>query len=81
VHDFEFKVKHAMNFLDDGNKVKVVVMFKGREMAYQDQGKTLIQKFVEKTEEFAKVEGEIKMEGRNMSVILVPARAKVKKLK
>lgn len=81
VHDFEFKVKHALNFLDEGNKVKVVVMFKGREMAYQDQGKNLIQKFIEKIDDAAKVEGEIKMEGRNMSAILIPSKAKVKKLK
>jgi translation initiation factor IF-3 len=81
VHDFEFKVKHALNFLDEGNKVKVVVMFKGREMAYQDQGKILIQKFIEKIDDAAKVEGEIKMEGRNMSAILVPSKAKIKKLK
>ena len=81
VHDFEFKVKHALNFLEEGNKVKVVVMFKGREMAYQDQGKNLIQRFIEKIDDAAKVEGEIKMEGRNMSAILVPSKAKVKKLK
>lgn len=80
-HDFEFKVKHAMNFLDEGNKVKVVVMFKGREMAYTDLGKTLIEKFIEHTVEFAKVEGEVKMEGRNMSAILIPSKVKAKKLK
>ena len=42
VHDFEFKAKHAQNFLEEGNKVKVSVMFKGREMAYTEQGLSLI---------------------------------------
>ncbi len=73
VHDFDFKVKHAVNFLEEGNKVKVVVMFKGREMAYTDQGAELLNRFVERTEDVAKVESPAKMEGRNMSVILVPA--------
>ncbi len=44
VHDFDFKVRHAINFLEEGNKVKVSVMFKGREMAYTDQGEELLNK-------------------------------------
>jgi len=79
VHDFEFKLKHAQNFIGEGNKVKVCVMFKGREMAYQEQGETLLKKFIERTEEIAKVESPIKMEGRNMNIILVPAAKKHKK--
>ncbi|HKB85587.1 MAG TPA: translation initiation factor IF-3, partial [Ignavibacteriaceae bacterium] len=82
VHDFEFKVKHAVNFLEEGNKVKAVVMFKGREMAYTEQGEELLTRFIEQTEDLAKVESPIKMEGRNMSVILVPtAKPKTKKTK
>lgn len=82
VHDFDFKVKHAVNFLEEGNKVKAVVMFKGREMAYTEQGKELLTRFIEQTEDLAKVESPIKMEGRNMSVILVPtAKPKTKKNK
>jgi translation initiation factor IF-3 len=81
VHDFEFKVKHAVNFFEEGNKVKVVVMFKGREMAYIDKGAELLNRFVEKTEDVAKVESPAKMEGRNMSVILIPAlKTKSKKI-
>lgn len=81
VHDFEFKVKHAINFFEEGNKVKVVVMFKGREMAYIDKGAELLNRFVEKTEDVAKVESPAKMEGRNMSVILIPAlKPKSKKI-
>ncbi len=80
VHDFDFKVKHAINFIEEGNKVKVVVMFKGREMAYTEQGEELLKKFVEQLEDISKIETPIKMEGRNMSTILVPqAKSKSKK--
>ena len=79
VHDFEFKLRHAINFLEEGNKVKVVVMFKGREMAYTEQGEDLLNRFIEKIEDIAKVESPIKMEGRNMNVILVPSKTKSKK--
>ena len=79
VHDFEFKAKHAINFLEEGNKVKVSVMFKGREMAYTDQGEELLQRFIEKLEDVAKVESPIKLEGRNMATILVPQSKKGKK--
>ena len=79
VHDFEFKAKHAINFLDDGNKVKATVRFKGREMAYKEQGSDLLNRFIERIEEYAKVETPIKMEGRNMSVIMVPLPKKIKK--
>ncbi len=79
VHDFEFKAKHAENFLEEGNKVKVVVMFKGREMAYTELGEDLLKRFIEKVEDIAKVESPIKMEGRNMNVILVPTKTKTKK--
>jgi translation initiation factor IF-3 len=79
VHDFEFKAKHAINFLNEGNKVKATVRFKGREMAYKEQGSDLLNRFIERIEEYAKVETPIKMEGRNMSVILVPLSKKIKK--
>lgn len=78
-HDFEFKTKHAINFLEEGNKVKASVMFKGREMAYTQLGETLLNKFVEKISEIAKVESPIKLEGRNMNVIVVPVKTKIKK--
>lgn len=78
VHDFDFKAKHAINFLEEGNKVKVVVIFKGREMAYTEKGEELINRFIEKTDEVARVESEVKMEGRNMSAILAPDKSKKK---
>ncbi len=79
VHDFEFKAKHALNFLEEGNKVKVVVMFKGRELAYTEQGEELLNKFVEKVQDVAKVEVPIRLEGKNMTVILIPSKMKSKK--
>jgi len=78
VHDFEFKTKHAINFLEDGNKVKATVQFKGREMAYKELGEDLLNRFIKKLEEYSKVEVPIKMEGRNMSVIVVPIAKKKK---
>ncbi len=79
VHDFEFKTKHAINFIEEGNKVKAVVVFKGREMAYTQLGEELLTKFIEKIADHAKVESPMKMEGRNLSVIVVPQKGKVKK--
>lgn len=80
MHDFEFKTKHAINFLEEGNKVKVSVMFKGREMAYTEQGEDLLNRFIEKVEDIAKIESPMKMEGRNMNIILVPSKVKTKKI-
>ncbi len=81
VHDFEFKTKHAINFLQDGDKVKAVVMFKGREMAYTKLGEDLLNRFIEKIQDVAKVESPIKMEGRYMNIIVVPFKGKTKKTK
>ncbi len=78
VHDFDFKTRHAINFLEEGNKVKATVQFKGREMAYKELGENLLNRFIERTEEYSKVEVPIKMEGRNMSVIIVPTLKKKK---
>ena len=79
VHDFEFKTKHAVNFIDEGNKVKVSVFFKGREMAYTEQGQEILEKFIEKLSDISKVESPIKLEGKNMTVILIPLPKKGKK--
>ncbi|WP_337865973.1 translation initiation factor IF-3 [Ignavibacterium sp.] len=80
-HDFDFKVRHAINFIEEGNKVKVSVLFKGREMAYTEKGEELIQRFIEKLSDISKVESEPKMEGRSLSAILVPQSKKGKKQK
>lgn len=79
VHDFDFKARHAINFLEEGNKVKATVVFKGREMAYAELGVNLLKRFLERVQDVAKVEVEPKMEGRNMSLIVVPAIKKGKK--
>jgi len=79
VHDFDFKARHAINFLEEGNKVKATVVFKGREMAYAELGENLLKRFLERVQDVAKVEVEPKMEGRNMSLIVVPAAKKGKK--
>ena len=79
-HDFDFKARHAENFIKDGNKVKVSVIFKGRELAYKDHGKELLIKFVERLKDVAKVENEIKFEGRTMHTILTPLKVKKNKI-
>ncbi len=81
VHDFQFKAKHAANFIEEGNKVKVSVIFKGRELAYTEQGEELIKRFIETLTDIAKVEVAPKMEGRSMSAILIPLSKKGKKQK
>jgi translation initiation factor IF-3 len=79
VHDFDFKTRHAINFLEEGNKVKASVLFKGREMAYIEQGEELLNRFIERVQDVSRVEVPPKLEGRNMSVILIPTSKKVKK--
>jgi translation initiation factor IF-3 len=79
VHDFDFKTRHAVNFLEDGNKVKATVVFKGREMAYVELGENLLKRFLERVQDVAKVESEARLEGRNMSLIVVPISKKGKK--
>jgi len=77
-HDFNFKTRHAKEFLLDGNKVKASVMFRGREITHTDVGKELLEKFVEELKDVAKIDSPIKMEGKNMSVILAPDKQKKK---
>jgi translation initiation factor IF-3 len=71
-HDFEFKLKHAINFLKEGSKVKAYVQFSGREMAYKERGEVMLLKFAQGLEEYAKVEQMPQMEGRKMLLMLVP---------
>ncbi len=78
-HDFDFKARHAINFIEDGDKVKVSVIFKGRELAYTEIGETLLKKFLERLSDVAKIEQEPKFEGRAMHAILAPAKSKKKK--
>ena len=71
-HDIEVKAKHANNFLKAGDKVKVSVRFRGRELGHTEIGKVVLNKFKELTEEFGNVEKDSVMEGRNMTMFLSP---------
>jgi translation initiation factor IF-3 len=71
-HDFNFKVKHAREFIAQGNKIKATVMFRGREMAHKEIGAELLKRFVEEMEDIAKLDNQMKFEGRNLSVIMSP---------
>lgn len=77
-HDFEFKTRHAREFILEGNKVKATVVFKGREITYQDQGRELLARFTEAMADVARMEQEPKMEGRQMVSYFVPEKAKKK---
>ncbi|MEM9472342.1 MAG: translation initiation factor IF-3 [Anderseniella sp.] len=71
-HDYDVKMRAMKRFFDDGDKVKVTMRFRGREMAHTELGFDLLQKVKSDTDEFAKVEYEPKMEGRQMIMILSP---------
>jgi translation initiation factor IF-3 len=71
-HDFDFKLKHVRRFLDEGNKAKVTVRFKGREMAHTELGWKMLQKMIEATQDMATVENHPRLEGRMLSMILTP---------
>jgi translation initiation factor IF-3 len=74
VHDFNFKVKSACKFLQDGDKVKASVRFKGREMRYTTQGQEVLAKFAEAVKEVGTVEKQSKLEGRLMIMIISPKK-------
>lgn len=71
-HDYETKMKNVKRFFEDGDKVKITLRFRGREMAHQDLGLKLLLKVKEETRELAKVELEPQLEGRQMIMILAP---------
>jgi translation initiation factor IF-3 len=71
-HDFQFKARHAERFLKEGNKAKITMMFRGREMVRMDRGKALLERFVEAVKDAGVVEQAPKIEGRNMTLILAP---------
>ena len=76
VGDFNTKLKNAQKFLADGNRVKVSVRFRGREMAHTDIGKDLLVRFAEQCAEVATLDKEPKLEGRSMSIFLSPKTGK-----
>jgi len=75
-HDFEFKLKHAMKFLEEGAKVKAYVHFRGRTIVFKDRGELLLLKFLKALEEYGAAEELPRMEGRRMNVIISPKKKK-----
>lgn len=75
-HDFEFKTRHARGFLEDGNKVRAYVQFRGRDIIYKDQGMEMLKKFIEELQDVAKIDQAPRMEGRRMTTILAPSKTK-----
>ncbi|MTI04540.1 translation initiation factor IF-3 [Roseibium denhamense] len=73
-HDYEVKMKNMLRFFNDGDKVKVTLRFRGREMAHQDLGMKLLHKVRDETSEIAKVESHPKLEGRQMVMVLAPLK-------
>lgn len=70
--DFDIKVKKIRNFLSDGNKVKISVWFKGREIVYQDQGKVLLKNILDILKDIGKLDSNLQLEGKQMMMIMAP---------
>ena len=73
-HDFEFKTRHARRFLDEGNKVKVTMMFRGRQMAHPELGREVLDRVVQELADVAKLESSPMMEARSMTMVLAPSK-------
>ncbi len=71
-HDFEFKVRHARRFIEEGNKVKVTVMFRGRQISHPEVGRDVLERVANALEDEAKVESSPSMDGRTLTMILAP---------
>ena len=78
-HDFDFKLKHVQRFLENGDKAKVVIFFKGREIIHREFGQRVLERVAEKTEDIAIIEQSAKQEGRTLVMILAPKNVKTKK--
>ena len=78
-HDFDFKLKHVQRFLENGDKAKVVIFFKGREIIHREFGQRVLERVAEKTEDIAIIEQSAKQEGRTLVMILAPKNVKSKK--
>jgi translation initiation factor IF-3 len=77
-HDFDFKARHAENFLKEGNKVKAYVQFKGRAIMFKERGELVLLKFAERLADVGQVEGLPKLEGKRMLMVIAPKTAKKK---
>ena len=78
-HDYQFKLKHAKEFLEEGNKVRAYVFFRGRSILFKEQGEVLLLRFANDLEEYAKVEQMPKLEGKKMFLFLAPKKSGVAK--
>ena len=78
-HDYQFKLKHAREFLNEGNKVRAYVFFRGRSILFKEQGEVLLLRFANDLEEFGKVEQMPKLEGKKMFLYLAPKKVGVVK--
>lgn len=78
-HDFEFKLKHAKGFLEDGNKVKAFVQFRGRSIVFKERGELLLLNFIKELVDLGSAETLPRLEGRRMSVTIQPKKKKPKK--
>jgi len=76
VHDYDFKVRNIVKFLGAGDKVKVVIFFKGREIVHRDQGEAILQRVIEDTDECGVIEQTSRQEGRTLMMILAPKKSK-----
>ena len=74
-HDYQFKLKHAKEFLEEGNKVRAYVFFRGRSILFKEQGEVLLLRFANDLEEFGKVESMPSLEGKKMFLYLAPKKA------
>lgn len=77
-HDYDFKLKHALRFLEAGDKVKIVVFFRGREIVHRENGQRLLERITETLEDFSSVEQEAKQEGKTLCMIFAPKSLKKK---
>ena len=75
-HDLEFKLRHARRFLEEGNKVKTTMMFRGRQVTHPQLGREVLDRVASELEDVGKIESQPKLEGRNMIMVLAPVRSK-----
>jgi translation initiation factor IF-3 len=80
-HDYQFKKNHAIRFLQEGNRVKAVVQFRGREIAHVELGQRLLERLAQDLAPYGTVEGQPRLEGRNIHIVVAPVKAQKKEAK
>jgi len=73
-HDYEFKIRHARRFLEEGNKVKLTMMFRGRQITHPELGREVLDRVTQDLADLAKIESRPNMEGRTMSMVIAPLK-------